>query len=102
MTHELRTWPGYYHAVADGRKTFEIQRADREFAVGDVLLLREYDPRTAAYTGRRLERKVTYILDAREFLQPGYCCMAICPISGEQTEKMLADFLEPGEPEGWR
>ena len=42
--HELKTWPQYFAAVRSGKKRFEIRRNDREFAVGDVLVLREFDP----------------------------------------------------------
>lgn len=43
--HRLKTWPQYFDAVADGRKTFEIrERRDRDFQVGDVLQLDEYVP----------------------------------------------------------
>lgn len=75
-THELRTWPAAYTAVAEGRKTFEVRRNDRGFAVGDVLVLREWQPNTVmsrvgiddgAYTGRALRRDVTYLIDLAPF-----------------------------------
>jgi Domain of unknown function (DUF3850) len=59
--HDLKSWPDYFSAVADGRKTFEVRKDDRDFIVGDYLRLREWDPQTKAYTGREVERKITYI-----------------------------------------
>lgn len=44
MIHELKTWPGPFEATRTGQKTYEIRRADRRYAVGDVLLLREWIP----------------------------------------------------------
>ena len=43
-THELKIWPEYYKAVHAGHKTYEIRDNDREFAFGDQVILREWDP----------------------------------------------------------
>lgn len=51
MTHELKTDPAVFDAVADGTKTFEIRLDDRGFAVGDTLRLRR-----TRYTGREMRR----------------------------------------------
>lgn len=59
--HNLKSWPEYFAAVADGTKTFEVRKDDRGFRVGDHLRLREWDPATDDYTGREVERRVTYI-----------------------------------------
>lgn len=60
--HELKTWPPYFGAVADGSKPFEVRKDDRGFTVGDVLWLREWEPATQEYTGRDCHRRVTYVL----------------------------------------
>jgi ribosomal protein L37E len=41
--HSLKTWPEYFEAQRAGRKTFELRRNDRNFQVGDLLVLREWD-----------------------------------------------------------
>jgi len=67
-THELKTWPVYYDAIAEGQKQFELRIDDRRggFHVGDVLVLREWDPEPphgpGSYSGRSLERVVTYVM----------------------------------------
>lgn len=49
--HELKTWPHAFNEIKLGNKTCEIRKnTDRDFAEGDVLLLRKYDP-SASYTG---------------------------------------------------
>lgn len=61
MIHELKIIPEYYNDIISGRKTFEVRFNDRNYQVGDVLVLREYE--NGEYTGRAIERKVIYILD---------------------------------------
>lgn len=74
--HDLKTWPEYFSAVLDGRKTFEIREAtDRFFHCGDTLLLREWDPWTSEYTGRELRCTVTYVTNFAQ--QPGFVVMAV-------------------------
>jgi hypothetical protein len=78
-THVLKTWPEYYEAVARGEKTFEVRRNDRDFHVGDTLVLQEWDPETEEYSGRRLSLRVTYVLKDDEFgmLSPGVVVMGL-------------------------
>jgi len=72
MTHELKTWPEYYEAIITGRKKFEVRINDRNFQVGDRLLLQEWNPQTKEYTGRYTARKITYIMrEGNEFLSLG-------------------------------
>lgn len=83
MKHELKTWPAFFEAIADGRKMFEVRRNDRGFNAGDELLLREYDPGqlrpdTFRYTGRQISAHVTYVLTGESFgVKDGFCVMAI-------------------------
>lgn len=80
MRHELKTWPGPFAAVLYGEKTYEIRKADRPFAVGDVLVLREWDPAAIGhgYTGRVLERTVVYLTPPGQWgLPPDLCVMGL-------------------------
>jgi hypothetical protein len=42
--HTLKTWPEHFDEVIAGRKTFEIRIHDRDYRIGDVLVLREWAP----------------------------------------------------------
>lgn len=96
-THELKCWPVYFPAVADGRKTVELRRNDRAYAVGDQLLLREWDPVTQCYTGAHVMADVHHILrdpDGR-WLQPGIVALSITvaavrpqPLPGSVADKL--------------
>lgn len=71
MHHNLKTWPAYFQAVQDGDKTFEIRdNRDRGFQKGDTVTLEEYEPVKARYTGRKLDKLVTYVTDFEQ--KPGY------------------------------
>lgn len=65
--HELKTWPKYFAAVRSGGKRFEIRRNDREFAVGDILVLREFEPETDTFTGQTEERQITFLLSEEDY-----------------------------------
>lgn len=56
-----KIWPEYFEAVASGKKTYELRLNDFDVTEGDTLLLEEWDPETNVYTGRSMERTVTYV-----------------------------------------
>lgn len=53
--------PEYFEAVASGKKKFELRLNDFEVNEGDTLVLEEWDSKTERYTGRKIEKKVSYI-----------------------------------------
>jgi hypothetical protein len=65
--HELKTWPQFYEVVANGTKNFEMRLNDREFRIGDMLRLCEFDPEVNTYSGRSCDRRIKYILSWRDF-----------------------------------
>ena len=77
MVHNLKTWSEYFTAVVKNQKTFEIRLNDRDYKVGDILNLQEYDPETEQYTRRDVAVKVTYILNKQPFVPEGYVAMGI-------------------------
>ena len=44
VEHELKCHPNYLRRVISGQKTFEIRKNDRDYQLGDVLVLKEFDP----------------------------------------------------------
>lgn len=79
MKHELKIFPWYYYAMVTNKKKFELRENDRNYKVGDILVLREYDPQHKKHTGHYLEVEVTYILRLDEFfnLDNDYVVMSI-------------------------
>lgn len=66
MKIEKKVWPEYFQKILDKEKTFELRLADWECAPGDILVLREWDPQSKEYTGRTLEKEVTYVLKTKD------------------------------------
>nr|WP_053434841.1 DUF3850 domain-containing protein [Sporosarcina globispora] len=73
--HELKILPEYYNEVYRGVKTFEIRKNDRDFKVGDTLVIKEYFPNSESFSGRFIEKKITYITDYAQ--NENYVVMAI-------------------------
>lgn len=84
--HVLKIWPEYYDAVANGIKTFEIRKNDRDFKIGDTIRLREYNSAMETeidaerYTGRDIKVCVVYMLTSMDYpsgIPEGYCILGI-------------------------
>ena len=61
-----KCWPELFKLVLEGKKKFDARLADFECKPGDILVLEEWDPTTATYTGRKLEKKVTYVMKTKD------------------------------------
>ena len=61
-TIKKKIWPEYFKLVKSGKKKFELRMADFRVKGGDVLILEEWNPKTKKYTGRKIRKKVKYIL----------------------------------------
>ncbi|WP_421202669.1 DUF3850 domain-containing protein [Aeromonas sp. 602658] len=87
MIHELKIKPEYFAAVVSGDKTFEIRNnADRNFKVGDTLLLWEWN---GGFTGQTVERAVSYITDFEQ--KPGYVVLGLANNREQELAEQLAD-----------
>lgn len=75
--HELKTWTDFYQDVWDGKKRFEIRKNDRDFKVGDILLLREYEFFTGNYTERWAKFSIEFMLDGGFGLENGFCVLSL-------------------------
>lgn len=65
--HKLKTWPYFFKDVKKLKKLYEVRLNDRDYRVGDILLLQEWDPKKEDYTGDEVERKVGHILEGGAF-----------------------------------
>ena len=87
--HILKLNDRYFDAVKNGIKTFEIRKNDRDFKVGDTLVMRKVndDCKYLTYADDNLGMNlyyeircaITYIITHDEFqgINEGYCVMSI-------------------------
>ena len=62
MIIRKKAWPKIFEDVLSGKKKFDLRLADFDISEGDTLILEEWNPETKEYTGKKLEKKVGYIL----------------------------------------
>jgi hypothetical protein len=60
-----KIWPEFFDKIASGKKKFELRLADFELKEGDILELEEWDPKTEKYTGRKMQKKVSFLLNTK-------------------------------------
>lgn len=66
MKIEKKIWPEYFQKILNGEKKFELRLADFECKPGDVLVLKEWNPGTKEYTGKSIEKEVTYVIKTKD------------------------------------
>ena len=99
-THDLKTDPKVFQDVINGNKTFEIRFNDRDFQVGDELILKETkysgeqmkNGNSLEFTGRQLIKNVSYVLSGYG-LQDGWVILGIVDESGQKSQQAKIDSL---------
>lgn len=76
--HKLKLAKMFFNDMQTGRKTFDLQKNDREYQLGDVIEYREMD--NGEPTGRVIEKEITYILEGFAGLKEDYCILALADI----------------------
>lgn len=73
--HRLKLAKMFFNAVDTGKKSFELQKNDRNYQIGDILELHEMSDEEE--TGRVTEKQVIYILEGFKGLEEGYCILGL-------------------------
>lgn len=66
MVIKKKTWPDEFEKILSGEKTFDARLANFDCKPGDILVLEEYDPKLKKYTGRKIEKEVTFVLNTKK------------------------------------
>jgi hypothetical protein len=87
-THKLKIWPLFFIAVINGKKLFEIRKMDRDYQVGDEILLQEFNYHESRLTGRECLVRISYIYKSDDYMKDGYGVLAIRLIT-DDTENLI-------------
>ncbi len=104
MIHQLKIWPEYFEAVQRGSKRFEIRKNDRDYQVGDILILSCFDPDTNSYIReddgafiKTIAAYITYIAQGVFGLPEDIAVMSIEPVG---VEPRCIEAIENEEKSG--
>lgn len=78
--HQIRLATMYFDDVVSGKKSFELRKNDRNYKVGDILEMLEFND--GRHTGRTVKAEVTYMLEDYTGLTEGYCILATKVLEG--------------------
>ncbi|WP_425962671.1 DUF3850 domain-containing protein [Rhizobium nepotum] len=84
-THTLKSWPQFFNPILAGTRTSDMRlKTDRDFAIGDHMVLEEFDPFGGGYTGRKATVEITHIISnetpcalSSAVLDNDYCVLSI-------------------------
>lgn len=77
QVHNLKTWTPFFLEAKSGVKQFEVRKNDRDYQVGDTLILEDFDPNKEKYTGGWVPKRVIYKLDDPRFVKEGFVILGV-------------------------
>ena len=89
--HKLKIKSEYFSAVINKTKTAEIRYNDRNYQVGDILILNEIDE-NGVFTGNNCAVIVTHVLDDNQYLQTGYVMLSFRMQNSDDSHKNINEI----------
>ncbi len=74
-SHIIKCWPQHFVPLITRQKTFEIRVNDRDYQVGDTLIIKEFDPDTQKETGKWVARTIIYMVQGIFGLPENVCVL---------------------------
>ena len=105
--HEVKSVPPYWQEVASRQKLLEVRLNDRDYRVGDILIMREYEPPPPAaeggpspawggkYTGRVAIALISHMVEGQAEFDPdfrvpaGYVLLSVQLIGTVGSKKLV-------------
>jgi hypothetical protein len=83
--YKVKSWTHFFEAIVDGKKLHDMRDLkDRDYRVGDTLIMQDYDPVKGSYSGRECPVEITYITSnetpcafSSGALHKDYCILSI-------------------------
>lgn len=105
MQHVVKSWIMFFTDIISGERTSDIRLNDRRYAVGDTMLLREFDPVKNEYTGREAEVEITYMQTNKSnpcaisylALHNDYVVLSIKLLKVSQDEPTIQQWIHPDD-----
>ena len=94
--HKIKIHLPYFSVVGAGTKRYELRKNDRDYHVGDKLVLCEFNPDTKEYSGREIEADIIYMTPGGIFGLPDDMCilgLGDIGLSGSQHADMLVGTI---------
>lgn len=86
--HIIKLHTRYMEAVNQGQKNFEVRYNDRDYQVGDLLVMYEVDNQGCIRNGLAV-KEITYVLESFEALKSDWVVLGLAPNDGISPETFL-------------
>jgi hypothetical protein len=82
VLHHVKVWPVFFEKLQDGTKPWEVRKNDRDYRVGYVLDLQEWNPSKEAFTGRSVQRVIIDVYAGGQFgIEDGHVVLGLENVS---------------------
>jgi hypothetical protein len=92
--HHVKSWAQYFGPITTDQRTHDLRRNDRDYKVGDTMILEEFDPTTQKYTGQKCEVEITSMTSmsqpcavSSEALDPAFCILSIRRVKSREASR---------------
>lgn len=92
-THTVKSWAHFFDAIRAGRKLHDLRIMDRDYKVGDFMILQKYDNINGRYTGDEVKVEITYITSNK--VPCAFSSSALAKDYAILSIKLISEFPAP-------
>lgn len=92
VIHSIKSIQPHYNDSVDNRKTFEFRQNDRNYQVGDILRISEYDENTKIFSGRTHYKLITHIMKDHTYFSTSFVALSTHLLSLDTFCEMLRNY----------